>query len=314
MSNLPARNRVIYQSEALFISPDTTGHHVFYEPKFTGSVNDCLVSGKDKDGDTISFNACNGTSNQGVNYSRATFDGSGVPTGLVNMQGFHPVLASAGFVEVTSTNEATEHLKDTDTIKGSWGSAIQQLKRVQSANYSFTINRQDVNEFGQLGRIDSVVLEAPTVSLDFSYYLTDGGNERLLGMTTHGQSQSLSGIMTRNQNDFGNNFFILTVPEGRDALGGDLLTQEKDKTVIGLGNGYITDYSIEASVGSFPTASVTVEGLNIKSDKGTEWKSIPAVDPENGTSICNRTFFMPPVESGDGTSILKPGDIVINLK
>ena len=315
MSNLPARNRVIYQSEALFVSPDTTGHHVFYEPKFTGELNDCIVSGKDKDNELISFNACNGTVlNNGKDYSYATFDGTGLLTGSKGPSGFHPVLDLAGFKEVISNNDAADHLKITDPKTGSWGSAIEQLKRVQSANYSFTINRQDVNEFGQLGRIDSVVLEAPTVSLDFSYYLTDGENERLLGMTTHGQSQSLSGIMTRNQNDFGNNFFILTVPEGRDALGGDMLTKEKDKTVIGLGNGYITDYSIEASVGSFPTASVTVEGLNIKSDKGTQWKSIPAVDPENGTSICNRTFFMPPVASGDGTSILKPGDIVINLK
>ena len=54
----------------------------------------------------------------------------------------------------------------------------EQLSRVQSANYSFTINRQDVNQFGDLARIDSLVLDAPTVSLDFSYYLTDGFNER----------------------------------------------------------------------------------------------------------------------------------------
>ena len=59
--------------------------------------------------------------------------------------------------------------------------AHEQLNRVQSANYSFTINRQDVNQFGDLARIDSVVLDPPTVNLDFSYYLTDGFNERALG-------------------------------------------------------------------------------------------------------------------------------------
>jgi len=63
------------------------------------------------------------------------------------------------------------------------GTAVshEQLNRVQSANYSFTINRQDVNQFGDLARIDSLVLDPPTVSLDFSYYLTDGFNERALG-------------------------------------------------------------------------------------------------------------------------------------
>ena len=61
----------------------------------------------------------------------------------------------------------------------------EQLNRLQSANYSFTINRQDVNQFGDLARIDSLVLEPPTVNLDFSYYLTDGFNERALGFFVH---------------------------------------------------------------------------------------------------------------------------------
>ena len=58
---------------------------------------------------------------------------------------------------------------------------VQQIERVQSANFSYTINRQDINQFGDLSRIDSVIMDAPTVSTDFSYYLTDGFNERLLG-------------------------------------------------------------------------------------------------------------------------------------
>ena len=56
----------------------------------------------------------------------------------------------------------------------------EQVERVQSANFSYTINRQDVNQFGNLARIDSLVLDPPTVSVDFSYYLTDGFNERAL--------------------------------------------------------------------------------------------------------------------------------------
>jgi len=49
-----------------------------------------------------------------------------------------------------------------------------ELIRVQSANYGFTINRQDVNQYGNLARIDSLILESPTVNFDFSYYLGDG--------------------------------------------------------------------------------------------------------------------------------------------
>jgi hypothetical protein len=365
MSNLPARNRVIYQSEALFISPDTTGHHIYYMPPHTGYhptgntevdiLKGCIVSGiayvgdsyDEDEGVTVKyFNACCGTEvlyHTGVGFTGftgvakdykfrtydctgRTADGEALATGLK-----HPVLEEVfggtgyyftgeqftGYKPVSLSGTKGLNLMSHEgdfNQSGSWGTTVEQLKRVQNANYSFTINRQDVNQFGHLARIDSVVLEAPTVSMDFSYFLTDGDNERLMGMVTDGSFQSLSGIMTRSQNTFGNNFFILTVPEGRDALKGDAMVAEDNKTVISLGNGYVTDYSIEGSVGAFPTASVTVEGMNIKSDIGTDYKTIPAIDPTDGTLICNRCFSLPPTESGDGTSVLKPGDITIDLQ
>jgi hypothetical protein len=384
MSTLPPRNRVIYQSEALFVAPDATGYHLYYHPPtpaddpggntnfsalFTGldiaggatnprNWTDCLVSGfgtapGHTSGISIVFDACAGTGwfSAGGNATGNVFDGQAFNSesaisgsiDLVN-QGFactgdvtiggvkmNPILAAAGFTGdfsptkgpvgsglglIANNNKAIGLNTHGNTQSGSWDpmrTAVEQLKRVQNANYSFTVNRQDVNQFGELGRIDSVVLEAPTVSLDFSYYLTDGENERLLGFITDGVYQHLSGHMTRGQNEFGNNYFILTVPEGRDAIKGDTLTSENQKSVISLGNGYVTDYSMEASVGSFPTASVTVEGLNIKSDIGTDWKEIPAIDSKDGTQLCSNCFYLPDADTGEGTSVLKPGDITIDL-
>ena len=62
------------------------------------------------------------------------------------------------------------------TAPGITADAFHQIARVQNANYSFSINRTDINQFGNLARIDTAVIEAPTVSLDFSYLLTDGTN------------------------------------------------------------------------------------------------------------------------------------------
>ena len=47
------------------------------------------------------------------------------------------------------------------SISSASGSAAshEQLNRVQSANYSFTINRQDVNQFGNLAAIDQIITE-----------------------------------------------------------------------------------------------------------------------------------------------------------
>jgi hypothetical protein len=197
-----ARNRVIYQSQALFIAPSSTGVQV-----------------------------------SGVN--------------------------AAG------TAASSTPFTPTDT--GSLASGISLLKkmdRIQNCNFNFTINRQDINEFGKLARIDSIVMEAPTVGLDFSYYVTDGYNERLMGFNITGVTdtnivdgaQAISGLLSDLQ---GNNYYILTVDEGEDVVGGNL---SPNSTIVGIGNGFISEYSFEASVGAIPTASVTVEAFNIKSD------------------------------------------------
>jgi hypothetical protein len=197
-----ARNRVIYQSQALFIAPSSTGVQV------------------------------SGVDSAGTGFTASPF---------------------------------------TPTDTGSLASGISLLKkmdRIQNCNFNFTINRQDINEFGKLARIDSIVMEAPTVGLDFSYYVTNGYNERLMGFNITGVTdtnivngaQAISGLLSDLQ---GNNYYILTVDEGEDVVGGTLTP---NSTIVGIGNGFVSEYSFEASVGAIPTASVTVEAFNIKSD------------------------------------------------
>jgi|688.fasta_scaffold03263_4 hypothetical protein len=205
-----ARNRVIYQSQALFIAPSSTGVQV------SGTTGP----------------------NVGINL-----------TSIVNPSG---------------TGELASGI-----------SLLKKMDRIQSCNFNFTINRQDINEFGKLARIDSIVMETPTVGLDFSYYVTDGYNERLMGFNITGfksdgstfidtnianGAQAISGLLSDLQ---GNNYYILTVDEGEDVVGGTLTPSS---TIVGLGNGFISEYGFEASVGAIPTASITVEAFNIKSD------------------------------------------------
>ena len=222
------------------------------------------------------------------------------------------------------------------------GTIVKQLKRIQSANYGFTVTRQDVNQFGHMSRLDSIVVESPTVNLDFSYYLLDGYNERMLEFVTDGVTNALSGALSPELYQAGNNYFILTVPEARDAVNGDnnihKAGREEEKTVISLGNGYITDYSVDISVGAIPTASVTVEGMNIKSDFGETGNDVPAVDMRDGSYVssawdknaagdriskgalgCTGLYSLPPATSGyDGcegsiAAALRPGDVVVDL-
>jgi len=202
-----ARNRIIYQSQALFIAPSATGVQV------------------------------SGTSGPyfGVPLSPAS-----------------------------NTGELASGI-----------SLLKKMDRIQNCNFNFSINRQDINEFGKLARIDSIVMETPTVGLDFSYYATDGYNERLMGFNITGfksdgttfiddnivnGAQAISGLLSDLQ---GNNYYILTVDEGEDVVGGNLTPSS---TIVALGNVFISEYGFEASVGAIPTVSVTLEAFNIKSD------------------------------------------------
>ena len=203
-----------------------------------------------------------------------------------------------------------------------------QLHRVQSANYGFSVNRQDVNQFGNLARIDSIILEAPTVNFDLTYYPTNGFNEKALDFFLRDANtdpnvsgQFASGHLAAGS---GQNFYILTVPEGRDA-NINRAPGETENSVIGIGNAFLTDYSLDLSVGSLPTATASFEASNIIADTavsgavgGFSGINSPGVDPELGQSLALLATL--PYASGnagttdaDLVSALRPGDIKVDI-
>jgi len=193
----------------------------------------------------------------------------------------------------------------------------KQLERVQSANYSFSINRQDINQYGQLGKLDSIQLDAPTVNADCSYYVTDGFTERALGffVATGTQSATAGGFVSGHLADgSGRNLIILTTPEGTDADLPPRATGTSD-SAIGIGNCYLSDYSVEMAVGSIPTASVSFDALNINSDAAGAAAGFdsPAIDPVNGTALSNKVE-LPQASTGQGNvAALRPGNITVNI-
>lgn len=272
-----ARNRVIYQSKALFIAPNSTGVQTW------------------------------ATSAANVAAAKATSE---------------------------SVTQAA--------ITGGTG-LLYKLDRVQSCNFGFTINRQDINEFGKLARIGTIVNEPPTVNLDYSYYITDGLNERLMGFNFGGTevgkngvswndsamaagAGALSGFLNETQ---GQNYYILTVNEGEDIVGSNY---DATDSVVAIGNGFVTDYSFTASVGEVPTATVTVEGFNIKSDVGEGSNAVghtgssPAVYTASATTAATRitgynkyykiNSAQLTATAGTGAAsalALRPGDIVLTV-
>ena len=160
---------------------------------------------------------------------------------------------------------------------------IANLNRVQSANYSFNVTRQDVNQFGELAAIDQCIVEAPTVSFDTSYYLSNFTNEYRLGffVTQSGAGQSsynqgdsadtksaITNLIDSSTNAYQKNYYILQTKEGKDAnqvdpTGVPLVSSGNYESVIGIGNGFLSSYSTEGAVGGMPTVSISVEGQNM---------------------------------------------------
>ena len=236
--------------------------------------------------------------------------------------------------------------------------SISGLQRIQSANYSFSVGRQDVNQFGDLAAIDRIIVDSPTVSFETSYYLANFTNERSLGffVTPSGDTtfkSCVTDIISTGSITYpGNsqkNYFITTTKEGTDA--NDDFTTGNYESTIGIGNGFLTSYSSEASVGGLPTVSVSVEGQNMNfvntpyQGKGSNPANTatrntangfatgvgergpdtllaisgesPAVDATNGQKVGK--FVNIPVGSGMGgtgvtaISSLRPGDVTLTM-
>ena len=229
--------------------------------------------------------------------------------------------------------------------------AIKQLSRVQSANYSFSVSRQDVNQFGNLAAIDQIITESPTVSLDTSYYLANLSNEHRLGfnITASGAttfSSCIGNVIDSTNNAYQKDYYMLTTKEGKDAnentTTGDF---SYGGSIIGVGNGFLNSYSTEGAVGGLPTVSVGVEGQNMNfvnlpySPTGVSDGTFPgmglamnagktavtyisgenpAVDATDGSKVNVAAALPAPLDdastsAGDQISTLRPGDITLTL-
>lgn len=197
-------------------------------------------------------------------------------------------------------------------------SDIKQLSRVQSFDEDFTRNFTDVNQFGNLAAIDRIEVENPDVTASFSYYLTNGQNEENLGLNVYGSGTAstdlrscISGLLTKATDE--KNYYLLIVEEGNDAAG----YAGSKSGVIGVGNGFLTSYSVNAAVGEIPTADVEIEGLNVRVYGNVTGNAvIPAINPVDGANLTGRFFKLPAATSITGADIptaLQPGDIIFSL-
>ena len=224
---------------------------------------------------------------------------------------------------------------------GSTGTAasFKEINRVQDISYNLEVSRTDVNEFGQLAAISREVTEPPTVSLDFSYLVTDGTQEGNLGfdINTGALPNATAVPMTKSMldptasssshglNADELNYYIVTTKEGNDLHHGTKVVGHADSGCIAIGNGFITSYSLSGAVGDFVSASVSVEGSNIlfKDDLSTATGfDNPAIDTSSstGAQLSNKVIMTGVTSShgniqvgGTDIAAIRPGDVTIDF-
>ncbi|MEK6879733.1 MAG: hypothetical protein AABY22_09010, partial [Nanoarchaeota archaeon] len=194
------------------------------------------------------------------------------------------------------------------------GGSEVQLHRVQNVNRGFTINRKDVNQFSQLGALDRVIADPPTVDLSFEYLATNALNENRMGFVTNNTASAISGFLNTGA-DSQKNYYLLKAPEGIDAVGANTTTGESSVLYVeGIGNGFISNYRAFGNVGDFARAEVTVEALNWRA-YNSGGGNCPSVDPTNGSDVAANTFALPDVVSGLAGQItaIAQGDITVTI-
>ena len=193
---------------------------------------------------------------------------------------------------------------------------IKQLSRVQNFDEDFSRNLTNVNQYGQLAAIDRLDLQAPTVKANYSYLITDGSNEDFIGFDVNTGAGTLiscvSGILNNTTDAL--NYFLTVADEGNDTVG----YKGINTGVIGVGNCYLTDYSVEAAVGQLPKASVSLEGLNINviyPMQGGGSDIIPSVNPLNGVAATGGFVLPAATQNNSSTQVtaLQPGQMTLNF-
>jgi hypothetical protein len=212
-------------------------------------------------------------------------------------------------------------VSDAPSWSGQTGNkSLKLLKRVQSSSVSIS---NPVSRAKQIGSADFAYekyISMPEISADLSYIITDNSNELILGMNATGNEGFLKNLSATGQDR--NLFFLLSDEDGEDANG---ITDMIGNDIFALGNAFITNYGIEAKVGSVPQASVSFSCLNMVfqsySGTGANGSSVPAITLYNGNKSTEKYLLtgynLDPSNYLSNQNLrataLQPGDIVLEM-
>ena len=206
------------------------------------------------------------------------------------------------------------------------GVEATQLQRIDNFSWEVDIAgaRQDIREFGQLARIGTLVNSDLKATFSLGYLLTDGENEHHLGFEIKEsitgafvpKNQAVSGFLTEHPLYRERNVFVDVVPEGQDANAPAAWADRTTHDVLGFGNAFLSDYSLELAVGEIPRADLSFESNNLVFYTGlSSGLYNPSINTAVGGQIDSGKIAIPIASTGNSeVDVLRPGQISLNLQ
>lgn len=207
---------------------------------------------------------------------------------------------------------------------------LKLLKRVQSSAISISNPVTRAKQIGSSAFAFEKYITQPDIKVNLEYLVSDNSNELILGLPATGNVGILKDL-ANSQRDR-NIFFLLSNNDGQDA---NTLSTMYGNDVFAVGNAFLTQYELNAQVGSLPRVSTSFDCLNMTFQTYTGYSTtsgpsgpivvggtaIPAINLTNGIKATGVYFL-----TGDNLttsnyltnqsskpSAIRPGDITLEL-
>lgn len=210
---------------------------------------------------------------------------------------------------------------------------LQQIDRINSFQYSFTTQKENITQLGNRGLTNRAIVNRPEIRINFNYWIAGVSNESKLGLVVNYPDITGHPILDSDiccisnftgQNTDYRNIFVAVAPDNNDLnerIGDAFSTLEGRNDinpsglfVFGFGNCYLTSYNINASVAQIPQASVEYVCDNIIAHSSGSGVNIPAIHSKSGNLVHGIKFTIPRAESYPSPSILRPSDIIFKIQ
>lgn len=149
---------------------------------------------------------------------------------------------------------------------------------VQSSSVTLDYPRSDIMGWDENG--DQVLLQRPRAELFFSYIFASGINESSIGLMAFpsGVAPALDNI---NQE---RNYYVAYNEDSRDIVG----SSPADCKIMAFGNGLLSRYDFNASIGQPTLVTATIQALNLLIQPSGSGQVLPAVSKRAGDATTGR--------------------------